>query len=109
MKRIRFYKPTRLRLKWISQPNHWYAYTDSYKQASQYNLTNAPLIGMLPRCLRWLPVTLEEKTCKICGTVFWSGWTNHSDVCAKWSCFKQYSTNNVHADGKNTEEEKKCT
>ncbi len=112
MKRLRFYKPTRLRFKWTLQPYQSYAYTETFRVAADYNMNHAPMLGRMPRFLQWYPLTLVETTCKVCGKIFWTGWVNHRDVCNKWSCFQQYAIKNSHEDahvnGKNTEEERRC-
>lgn len=108
MKRIRFYKPTRLRCRWVAQPYHWWGYCEDAMEASKFNMTYSMLSAAKPKLLRWLPTIVAEKNCKVCGKIFFSGWENHSNICAKWSCFQKYSTVNLHADGKNTEEGRLC-
>jgi hypothetical protein len=96
----------KLHLRWMFHPCHWWAYTEKYRVASEFNLAHAPMVGRLPRFLQWFPITMVEASCKVCGMTFWTGWDNHKDVCNKYECFKKHAE--VQPDTGNTKEDRRC-
>jgi len=100
-------KINKLRIRWMVHPCHYWAYTEKYRVASEFNLAHAPLIGRLPWLLRWMPITMGETVCKVCGLTFWTGWDSQ-DVCNKFECFQERSLKQGQLDTSNTKEDGQC-